>query len=291
MSTMDYGVFFCVKKIRGALHQKLKKMTIIDSAYFKEYRQRLWFTQAWTKTFFAAKDIHPTVDYNYIELLNTRLVDIINKINWIVSDKIKSQNIKEFCDNNIFGVYNRLKENDIIPKLNNQWRRIEEVYFSWMRWYVISSFFTKALWIIFNIGINDINLIWDDDLINIENFKRTPKADLEIHLQDWSLIRIEVQSWFQWTNDIKQHKVLEAKRVRLELWVSSMVVHFDLFNWQVAFVKVDDIEDNSINRITRQQMEWQTVFNIDQNYFMRKLIDNPPSFEKIFEEFSILQNC
>jgi len=147
------------------------------------------------------------------------------------------------------------------------------------------------LWIIFNIGINDINLIWDDDLINIENFKRTPKADLEIHLQDWSLIRIEVQSWFQWTNDIKQHKVLEAKRVRLELWVSSMVVHFDLFNWQVAFVKVDDIEDNSINRITRQQMEWQTVFNIDQNYFMRKLIDNPPSFEKIFEEFSILQNC
>lgn len=37
--------------------------------------------------------------------------------------------------------------------------------------------------------------------------------------------------------------------------MSSMVMHFDLFNGQVAFVQLDTIEDDNVNRITRQQME------------------------------------
>jgi len=42
-------------------------MTIIDTKYFKEYREKLGFTnQIGVKAFFAAKDIIPTVDYNYI---------------------------------------------------------------------------------------------------------------------------------------------------------------------------------------------------------------------------------
>jgi len=43
---------------------------LITTPYFKEYRKELGFTnQGDVKNFFAGKDITPTVDYNYINLL------------------------------------------------------------------------------------------------------------------------------------------------------------------------------------------------------------------------------
>lgn len=147
-----------------------------------------------------------------------------------------------------------------------------------MRGFVISSYFLNALSQVFEVDIENIDLIGDDDLVNIETFKRTPKADLQINLKNGEKVRIEVQSGFQGINDIKQHKVLEAKKIKREENVSSMVIHFDLYNGQVAFVKIDEVDDDSVNWITRQQMEGQTVFNIDQNYFAWKLTENPPKY-------------
>ena len=254
-------------------------MTTIDTRYFKEYRERLGFTnQNGVKAFFAAKDIIPTVDYNYIDLLNSRLLEIVIKLNDLVVKDIKSENLALFCDENIKKVFNKLKTYNIISKLNNQGRRPEEVYFSWMRGFIISSYFLKTLSQIFEVDIVDIDLIGDDDLINIETFKRTPTADLQVNLYNGKKLRIEVQSGFQWINDIKQHKVLEAKKIKREENISSMVIHFDLYNGQVAFVKIDEIDDDSVNWITRQQMEGQTVFNMDQNYFVWKLTENPPKY-------------
>ncbi len=257
-------------------------MTLIDAQYFKEYRGRLGFTnQDGVKSFFAAKDIVPAVDYNYIDLLNDRLLKIVEKINGLVVEDVKVDNLHFFCNENIKKVFHKLKKHDIISKLNNQGRRPEEVYFSWMRGFVISSYFLNALSQVFEVDIENIDLIGDDDLINIETFKRTPKADLQINLKNGEKIRIEVQSGFQGINDIKQHKVLEAKKIKREENISSMVIHFDLFNGQVAFVKIDEIDDGSVNWITRQQMEGQTVFNIDQNYFVWKLTKNPPKYSDL----------
>ncbi len=257
-------------------------MTIIDTKYFKEYRQKLGFTnQQNVKKFFAGKDIIPTVDFNYIALFNNRLVEIVKKINELSSSTIKIDNLESFCNENITNVFETLKTNNIIPKLNNQGRRPEQVYFSWMRGYVISNYFLKALSLIFEVNIEDIDLIGDDDLINIETFKRTPKADLEVNLQNGDKIRLEIQSGFQGVNDIKQHKVLEAKRLFRENSISTIAIHFDLFNGQVAFVKLNEIEDDNVNWITRQQMEGQTVFNIDQNYFVWKLTEKPPEFTEL----------
>lgn len=255
---------------------------MINTKYFREYRAKLGFSnQKDVKDFFGAKDISPTIDYGYIDELNKRLFEIIIKINDLVIEDLKVKEIEKFYHNNVLSVYEILKRNDILLRLNNQGRRREEVYFSWMRGFVISAYFTKAISKIFNISEDKICLIGDDDLQNIENFKRTPKADLELHLSENRILRIEVQSGFQGINDIKQHKVLEAKRIKREENVSSMVLHFDLFNGQVAFVKIDDIEDDSVNWITRQQMEGQTVFNIDQNYFLWKLTDNPPQLTEL----------
>lgn len=257
--------------------------TLITTKYFKEYRKELGFTNRDdVKIFFAGKDIIPTVDYNYIQLLNTRLIEIIIKINSLVSSDINIAKIDEFCTENVELVFDKLKNNHIIQRLNNQGRRPEQVYFSWMRGYIISNYFLKALSKIFEVRIEDISLIGDDDLVNIESFKRTPTADLEITLNDGNKLRIEVQSGFVGVNDIKQHKVLEAKRIFEADGISSLAIHFDLFNGQVAFIKLDEIEDDSVNWITRQQMEGQTVFNIDQNYFSWKLTENPPSLDEIF---------
>ena len=258
-------------------------MYIISTQYFKEYRKKLGFTnQGDVKKFYAAKDITPSVDYNYIALLNARLIEIIKKINSLVSNDISVVNINEFCIDNVDVVFKKLKDNNIIQKLNNQGRRPEQVYFSWMRGYIISNYFLKALSKIFKVSLNNISLIGDDDLVNIESFKRTPTADLEILLNDGDKLRIEVQSGFVGINDIKQHKVLEAKRIFQTEGISSLAIHFDLFNGQVAFIKLDEIEDDNVNWITRQQMEGQTVFNIEQNHFTWKLTDKPPLLEDIF---------
>lgn len=95
------------------------------------------------------------------------------------------------------------------------------------------------------------------------------------------MIRIEIQSGFQNINDIKQHKVIEAKKTKNECGISSILLHFDLYNGQVAFVKLDDIEDDSVHWVTRQQMEGQTVFNINQNYFVWKLTELPPKYSDL----------
>lgn len=219
--------------------------------------------------------------YNYIQLLNSRLSEIIKKINDLVIEELKLDEIDDFTLNNIDLVFQKLKNNNIITRLNNQGRRPEEVYFSWMRGFVISTYFFKAISKIFDIDISKIKTIGDDDLESIETFKRTPKADLEICLKTKEVIRIEVQSGFQGINDIKQHKVQEAKRSKFENNISTFVIHFDLFNGQVAFVKIDEIEDNNVNWITRQQMEGQTVFNIDQNYFIWKLTEKPPMLTEL----------
>lgn len=254
----------------------------ITAEYFRQYRQKLGFVnQTGVKDFFGAKDIKPTVDFNYINRLNERLYDIVDKISGIVSEEIKVDNLKNFKKEHIDQPFEIMKQNNILSILNNQGRRPEEVYFSWMRGFIVSNYFLKALGLIFGVDTSKIDLIGDDDLKSVETFKRTPKADLEIRLNEREKVRIEMQTGFTGINDIKQHKVLEAKRVFRDFGLHSLAIHIDLYNGQVAFIKLDKIEDDSVNWITRQQMEGQTVFNIDQNYFVWKITENPIRYQEI----------
>jgi hypothetical protein len=213
--------------------------------------------------------------------LNKRLCDIVDKINKVVADKIKNNDLGAFKKEHINKTFKIMRKSGILQMLNNQGRRPEQVYFSWMRGFIISNYFLKALGLIFNVDTSKIDLIGDDDLKSVETFKRTPKADIEIRLNKKEKIRIEMQSGFTGTNDIKQHKVLEAKKIFREEKIHTIAIHFDLYNGQVAFIKLDEIEDDSVNWITRQQMEGQTVFNIDQNYFIWKITENPMEYKKI----------
>src|SRR3990167_5915006 len=236
----------------------MPKRITITAEYFRRYRQNLGFAnQADVKNFFGAKDITPTVDFNYIKLLNKRLCDIVNKVNGVVVNEIKVADLAAFKKDHISRTFTIMKESGILPILNNQGRRPEQVYFSWMRGFVISNFFLKALGLIFGVDTSKIDLIGDDDLKNIETFKQTPKADLQIKLNG------------------------KEKIVFRDSEIHTLAIHFDLYNGQVAFLKLDEIEDDSINWITRQQMEGQTVFNIDQNYFIWKITENPIKYKEI----------
>jgi hypothetical protein len=44
----------------------------------------------------------------------------------------------------------------------------------------------------------------------------------------------------------------------------------------VAFVRLDTITPSDMNWVTRQQMEGQSVFAIDQNHFKWRLLDGLP---------------
>ena len=258
----------------------MPKQITITAEYFRQYRQKLGFSnQADVKNFFGAKDITPTVDFNYIDLLNKRLYEIVDRLNKVVVDEIKIDNLSSFKKQNIDRVFEILKKGNILPKLNNQRRRPEQVYFSWIQGYIISNYFSKAISIIFGVDVSAISSIGEDDLRNIKIFKRTAKADLEITLNKKEKVIIEMQSGFTGTNDIKQHKVIEAKKVFNESGKHTLAIHFDLYNGQVAFIKLDEIEDDSVNWITRQQMEGQTVFNIDQNYFVWKITEKPIKYK------------
>lgn len=258
------------------------KQIIITGEYFRQYRKKLGFSnQTDVKDFFGAKDITPTVDLGYIQLLNERLCGVIDIINTIVTSEIKVNDLTAFKKEYVYHTFDIMKKNNILPLLNNQGRRPEQVYYSWMRGYILSNYFLNALGIIFEVDTSNIEIIGDDDLKKIETFKRTPKADLEIKINKNEKIRIEMQSGFTGTNDIKQHKVLEAEKIFRNLGLHTIVIHFDLYNGQVAFVKIDEIDQDDINWIIRQQMEGQTVFNIEQNHFVWKLTELPPKFKDL----------
>jgi hypothetical protein len=202
----------------------------------------------------------------------------------VVAPEITLDDLKSFKKNYIEKTFKTIQKNNILPLLNNQGRRPEQVYYSWMRGYVLSNYFLKALSMIFLVDTSEIVLIGDDDFANIETFRRTPKADLEIILRKGERIRIEMQSGFAGINDVKQHKVLEAKRVFREEGIHTLAIHFDMYNGQVAFLKLDEISDTSVQWITRQQMEGQTVFAIDQNSFFWKITETPPTYrDMVFE--------
>lgn len=257
---------------------------IIDTNYFREYRNKLGFSnQNLAKNFLAGKDITPNIDWLYITEFNNRLFEILKRLNVVVDKSIAQDDIESFKNQFILEPYNILKENNMIERLNNQGRRPEQVYFSWMRGYVVSQFFLEAIEEIFSVQLDRIELIGDDDLRDIETFKRTPKADLEVNTNSGNKIRLEIQAGFTGINDIKQHKVLEAKRLKNDSKIATLVIHFDIYNGQVAFVQVDNIEDSDANWVTRQQMEGQTVLSIDQNYFLWKLTERPIKYEKILE--------
>lgn len=246
----------------------------------KIYRKKCGFTnQELFKTFLGAKDVKPVIDYNYISELNIRLKKIVETLNRVVHESIKPEDINIFIEQHIDEVYNKLCQNNLLPRLNNQGRRPEIVYWSWMIGYVVTSYFLKALSIIFDTDPENIELIGSDSFDSPDNFNRTAKADIQLSNKE-NTYRIEVQTGLKGDNDVKKTKVDEAKNIFKEKNFSTVLIHFDLYNGQVAFIKLHEIEN--VNYETRQQLNSAVVFVIDSNHFKWRITEEPPKFSQIF---------
>lgn len=245
----------------------------------REFRVRLGYTNAETlKKHFKGKDIIE-VNWNKIERYNSRIKTIFQELNDIVHESIKYDDLSLF-NLKIDNAYKLLKENDIIPRLNNNGRNPEDVYYNWMRGYAVCEFFSKALSIVFDIPQNSIKTVGHDKLTDIDTFSKSPTADLEIELEN-KIVRLEIQSGFTGINDIKRHKVLEATRIFSSNGICSFIVHFDLFNGNVAIINISAISDDNINWEHRQQFEDQIVFSIPSESFKWAITDSPVNYKEI----------
>ncbi len=243
---------------------------IFDS---RQYRQQLGFTnQNNAKKFFKATDI---IDINWvkIEQYNQRLKVIFTQINQAVHPNVRYE-IMDEINIEIDTAYTLMRENNILPRLNNYGRYPEDVYYNWMRGYIVCKYFAPALARIFDVSEMSIKTVGHDCLSDIDTFSQSPVADLEITKNN-EIIRLEIQSGYTGTNDIKAHKIREAKRAFREEKIYSYIVHFDLFNGAMAIIDITDIDETSILWVSRAQMEGQRVFSIPDEAFRWFLPDEP----------------
>lgn len=246
----------------------------------RDFRRELGFTsQEKLKDFYKASDIDRPVNLDYIQELNGRLSQIVTKVDSVVHKSVRQKNIETFINQNLHLPYSLILKNNLLPLMTNQGRTPENVYYNWMRGHLFSEYFKGVIAQTFEVSLSSILNVGEDDFTNIETFRRAATADLEIE-NSKGVIRLEMQSGFTGINDIKQHKWLEAVR-RSAGKVITVVAHMDLFNGAAAFVRLDNIKENDLQWITRQQMEGQTVYNIDANKFSWRITEKPLHFSQL----------
>lgn len=252
-----------------------------DAKDFREYRRCIGFaSQQTTKDYLSARDIIADVDFRYVDKLLARLREIFSQLNSVIHESVRHRDVAAFLEQTITFQYERIKAGGLIEKFTNQGRRPEHVLFNWLRGYAATEFMRPAIAHVFQVDPLTIEAIGDDDLTSSQTFRRTARADLRVR-SGAETIRIEVQAGFQGINDVKQHKWLEAKRVLHDSGHQTVCMHCDFYNGQVAFIRLCDIMESDVHWITRQQMEGQTVLNIDQSRFSWALMTKPPLFDEL----------
>ena len=79
--------------------------------YAQEYRKRLGFTnQSAAKVFLGAKDIRPSIDYQYIDQLLSRISDIVHKLNSIITTVPKPDDIDYFLESFVYQPYDSIRK-------------------------------------------------------------------------------------------------------------------------------------------------------------------------------------
>lgn len=235
----------------------------------KEYRTKLGFnSQKATKEFLGAKDIKPKIDRDYAQVLCDRVENTVRLLLNIPSISAYFSNQDNFIDHHVRIPFNQLISNDeLITKLNNQGRRVENVLFSWLRGYAICTLFQPLISQIFGVDQKNITQVGKDDINNPKEFSRKATADLLVQRGNRSF-RLEFQAGFQNdATDIKESKITEAQRTWHEESIPTICMHVDTFNGKVAFIRLDAIDMSNRKFEIRQQFESAKVTPIEPKEF------------------------
>ena len=245
----------------------------------KSWRRKLGFSrQDHCKDFLGGKSVRPEIDEVYLEGLNHHLQEILDSINRAVHPNLKldGQSLEKLLLKHRDGTLSKLRSNGLLPRLNNQGRRPEEVFFNWMRGNLIIHYFWPAISALFEPLGEEIRLIGEDNPDEAGIFRRTGTADLACFHAGVMTGYIEVQSGFSGINDLKRHKWVEAKMRSDEEGLPSFVIHFDLFNGAAALIRPLDYPIDGELWVQRQQMEGQWVLPLDFNWFLWDLQEQAP---------------
>jgi hypothetical protein len=256
-----------------------------NDANFKQWRIEIGFSnKEKAKAFFKATDIHPGIDLELVDRRNIRVYQIAEVLNSGLHSSVSHNDLGDLKLNYIEIPKKKIIDTKLILKLNNNGRRYEDVYLSWLRGYVISGLMIPAIKSIFGVGNEAISSVGGDDFDSKETFKRLPAADLEIDLPSGNKVRIEVQAGFQGVNDIKQHKLKQAADFYRETSIPTLVLHIDALNGQGAVIPCQKLDLEKTEWIERAQMEGQKVLAIQPEQFNWWLNEVPPSIteEELF---------
>lgn len=240
-------------------YQSLQKRMLLISVKWvlsmlpKEYRKQMGFTN---KSKFAvhlgAKDIVEP-NWSLIEKKNTRLIEIFEKLQslLIVKDSLSIfKTVRETTE--------IVKENDILPRLNNHGRAVESVYYNWLQGYLTELLFTPL--ISKTLHCPSIVRHGGDDITNIEFFRRTGDADLVDHT---TKTMIDVQAGFtNGTIDIKKHKVLQAHENKD---YESFVFFADLMNGTYANIPLKPLISEEF--VPNPSWEGQLCYTVSNEHF------------------------
>jgi hypothetical protein len=247
----------------------------------KEWRKRLGFTsQSQCRDFLSGKTVAPGIDEEYLQALHNHLGKMVHGLHTAVHPTISIPNgdVAGFLRSNRDEVLNQLRNNHLLARLNNQGRRPEEVYFSWMRGHLVVRFFHGAIRALFGSLGAELHAIGGDDFSQPATFRRSATADLGVIGADGKTIaRLEIQSGFTGINDLKRHKVVEARNIHEEEGIRTYLVDFDLFNGMVAVLDLCEFTVDDDRWVQRQQMEGQWVLPLDFNWFAWRLLDPAPT--------------
>ena len=130
--------------------------------YCQNFRKKLGFKNKQTlQKYFKATDFI-VVNWERIEKCNFRLKEIFCKINDAVAAAIRQPNIEKFCLK-IADAFCIMRDNEIIPQLTNQGRDPSDVYYNWMRGYLVCEFFTPAIARLFSVEESAISEVGQDE--------------------------------------------------------------------------------------------------------------------------------
>lgn len=246
--------------------------------YERSFRASLGFkNQEKLTKYFKATDF-VVVNWDKIQQCNIRLKEICEKINVAISPDIQLQNIDEITAK-ITEAFEIMRDNNIFLRLNNQGRNPDDVYYNWMRGYLICEMFIPAMAKIFKVPTSNISHTGQDDLTNLKTFARSATADLEIRTTTNKKIRLEMQAGYTGTNDIKRSKITEAINRKKNDNIDTYVVHIDIFNGKVAIIDISNADESKIHY--HKAYENTDVLTINSNCFLWKLSDSLPSLDAI----------
>lgn len=236
-------------------------------------------------SYFKAKDLFK-VKWSVIENCNIRLFDIFVCLNSIITEEFrktdKEMAVFKRCINR---AYKTLKSNRIIEeKFHNNGRSPEDVYYNWMRGYLVCTYFKEVIARVFGVSEGNIRQFGADNLEELQRsknpgkFRKDSAADFLIpkeYLENQSHdVLIEVQSGFTGMNDIKQTKAKAAKKRFEKDGTKTVVFHFDLFFGRLAVFEATNLLDtgnwvknDKLNgAITQEIGEEMFVWNLDQPF-------------------------